>query len=127
MFYTFYMLGVFILILPFLQIFDAMTPYLILLILYVVLLYSIYTDFEVFIRFSEMFLIYKTIEKKDISKFDMEFVVIVKEYMTWILNLFNLKFYSRTMAILDFIFILVGLLCITIFVLLLLNMFNNVL
>jgi len=120
-FYTFYLLGMSVIILPFFGIFDSLIPYIIFTILYTMLLYGIYTDFEIFTRLSELFLTTQHIDKKSLVKLDYEFLELLIEYFTKILKAYKIKVYQLTNVIMDEVLIWLGILVLWIFLLYLLT------
>lgn len=115
-FYTFYFFWMSIIIFPFLKIFDNLIWYLIFLGIYLLLTYWIYTDFEIFTRFWELFLVKKKINKKELLKIDYEFLWLIKEYFKKIINSFNIKIYETTYKIIDVILIIIWIITITILI-----------
>jgi hypothetical protein len=109
-FYTFYLLGMSVIILPFFGIFDSSIPYIIFTLFYTMLLYGIYTDFEIFTRLSELFLTTQHVDKKALVKLDYEFLELLIEYFTKILKAYKIKVYQLTDIIMDEVLIGLGIL-----------------
>jgi hypothetical protein len=104
-FYTFYLLGMSVIILPFFGIFDSSIPYIIFTLFYTMLLYGIYTDFEIFTRLSELFLTTQHVDKKSLVKLDYEFLGLLIEYFNKIAKTYKIKAYQLTDIIMDEILI----------------------
>lgn len=115
-FYTFYFFWMSIIIFPFLKIFDNLIWYLIFLGIYLLLIYWIYTDFEIFTKFWELFLVNKKINKKELLRIDYEFLWLIKEYFKKIVSSFNIKIYENTYKIIDMILIIIWIITIAILI-----------
>jgi len=100
-FYTFYIFVTWIILLPIFWIFDSVIAYSIFTFIYWLLIYSIYTDFEMFTRFSEIFLVSKKINKKEILKIDYEFLELLKNYFKGVIKNYNIKIYSKIEKLID--------------------------
>jgi len=100
-FYTFYIFITGTIILPILWIFNSIFAYSIFLFMYWLLIYSIYTDFEMFTRLEEILLVNKKIEEKKILKIDYEFVELLENYFKNILKNYNIPIYSNIEKLID--------------------------
>ena len=104
-FYTFYILGIGVIILPFLKIIDLFIVYVIFTILYSMLLYGIYTEFELFTRLNELFLTAQQVDKKKLIKVDYEFLDLINNYFNKILKSYKINTYQITDIVIDEILI----------------------
>lgn len=105
-FYTFYLFVMSIIILPFLKFFDNIIIYSIFLFIYILLLYSIYTDFEAFSQLKEILLKRKKVNKKDLQKMDYYLLDLLYWVYKDLINTYNIRVYKTNEVIIDVIFIL---------------------
>ncbi len=106
-FYTFYFFVMSVIIFPFFGIFDSIMANSIFIILYSIILYGIYTDFEMFTKFIEIFLIHKKIDSKELVKVDYKFLDTLLNHYKHIIKSYNIKIYHTWEYILDRILIVI--------------------
>lgn len=106
-FYTFYFFVMSVVILPFLGIFNSTIVSSIFIIIYSIILYGIYTDFEMFTKIIEIFLIHKKIDSKDLVKLDYKILDTLLDYYKQIIKSYNIKIYTMWEYIFDMILITV--------------------
>jgi len=108
-FYTFYLFVMSVIILPFMSIFGSVIAYTIFILIYSILMYSIYTDFEIFTKIWELALISKKINKKQILKIDYEFLELLTKYYKSLIKEYKINIYSWAVTYIDIILIILWL------------------
>ena len=106
-FYTFYFFVMSVVIFPFLGIFNSTIVSSIFIIIYSIILYGIYTDFEMFTKIIEIFLIHKKIDSKDLVKLDYKILDTLLDYYKQIIKSYNIKIYTMWEYIFDMMLITV--------------------
>ena len=106
-FYTFYFFVMSVVIFPFLGIFNSTIVSSIFIIIYSIILYGIYTDFEMFTKIIEIFLIHKKINSKELVKLDYKFLDTLLDYYKQIIKSYNIKIYTMWEYIFDMMLITV--------------------
>ena len=117
-FYTFYMVWLWIIITPFIWALNNLIINIAFTIIYGILLYGIYSDFEFLTIIKEFMLTIKEVNKEEINKLDYEFIKIVKKALKELNYLLSLKVYKVHEIILDEILISIGIIIIWIFIIL---------
>ncbi len=111
-FYTFYLFGMSVVIFPFFKVFNSIMADSIFIIIYSIIIYGIYSDFEMFTKFIEIFLVYKKVDSKELIKVDYKFLDTILNQYKQIIKSYNIKIYHTWEYIFDKILIVAWILSI---------------
>ena len=111
-FYSFYFFGMSVVIFPFFKVFNSIMVDSIFITIYSIIIYGIYSDFEMFTKFIEIFLVYKKVDSKELIKVDYKFLDTILNQYKQIIKLYNIKIYYTWEYIFDKILIVAWILSI---------------